>query len=104
MWSRGVLEKMRKVTILWGKRSTRCLGWGLVAKVRHQIRCQINATEKYHTLSQVSFHYNISFKNTLALIMLRLRLMSYKIGCNTFNAFDANPHAQPIQRLALQQW
>ena len=36
-------------------------------------------------LSKV-FHYNTSFKNTLALIMLRLRLMSYKMGSNAFYA------------------
>jgi len=42
----------------------------------------------------MSFHYNTSFKNTLALIMLRLRLMSYKMGSNAFYASHRpNTHA-----------
>jgi hypothetical protein len=96
---------MRKVTILGGKHLARCLGWGLVAKVRQQIRWLNKPCQKSHAFIQTCFHYNVSFKNTLALIMLRFRLMSYKIGCNTFNAFDANPRTHaPIQRLALQEW
>jgi len=79
----GVSEKIRRVTMVGNAYR---YGVNVNAKVRQIASSQLVTFNSLTNPFRLSFHYNTSFKNTLALIMLRLRLMSYKMGSNAFYA------------------
>lgn len=89
------LECWRSCAVtMFGRAFGAVLSWEHFTKVRTNSQFANHRNQKSHKDHQISFHYNTSFKNTLALIMLRLRLMSYKMGSNAFYAsHHPNTHA-----------